>query len=255
MKLKSCIAALGIVLVFSGTSHSAIFSFGSPVTTPEYVSDAARVDILGIKTGMTAKDVKSLLQSNFSKEAIEESEAAFGSYDNRTKNYRSSLSVEKHTKSSKDTVSVALGSPSISGETIMVFRSTELDYSKPRPTVDALVAQMSEKFGKPALVNRQWGQVGLEWHYGSGSCKEITNLHPYDFYSPLQIKDYMKEEKSGCDVIVKASIRATPFANDGRARFVDVAVYDIKRRVINAKADSRLLKAMMVNSKLASKAN
>jgi len=40
MKVKSCVAALGIALAFASTSHAAKFSFGRPVTTPEYVSDA-----------------------------------------------------------------------------------------------------------------------------------------------------------------------------------------------------------------------
>ncbi|WP_315922061.1 hypothetical protein [Mesorhizobium sp. SP-1A] len=247
MKVKSCFAALGIVLAFASTSHATKFSFGRPAITPEYVSDAARVDILGIKPGMKAKEVKAVIRLHFPGEKIEEASAAFGSGENQTRRYRSGLTVSKTTKSSKDTISVEFGSPGIGSEATLVTRSSELNYKRQRPTIDAMVAQMTKEFGTPATVDKTRNAVSLEWHYGSGSCKRISNLHPYEFYSPLQGKDYMKEAKSGCDVIVKASIRATPFANDGRARFVDVAVYDIKRRAINAKVDARLLKVMQDN--------
>lgn len=144
------------------------------------------------------------------------------------------------TLDNNDVVGITFGSPNISGQIIAISRYLAFDLEKSRPTMEAMVEQLEQKYGKALTREKDEysSDLTLTWNFG-GQCGDVSKNHN-GIYSPNEFATYISEYDAGCDVVVEASVQEAPRTNDGKTRWVNISIVDIKRRSINARADFEL---------------
>ncbi|MDW9481947.1 hypothetical protein GOB57_25180 [Sinorhizobium meliloti] len=251
-----------LVLAFASLAASPALAIDN-YTIPETVDQSAvsvvdrPVDIIGIEAGMSASDALAILAKDYGGEdKIERFHMKIGTRQVQSQQfdtYYTGGSVLKQGMAEVYLVSPAAGNRVFAARRIVNFKVEE-----GLPGVDAIKAQLIEKYGKPSLVNPHPYAKEHEaffWYLGGkGECTDQYGVctTPYDggpsggaggvlgSYDVAKTEDYEQALAYGADVVVAATMRSAYGYPDG-VQTLTVSFVDLKLRAKSARADYDLV--------------
>lgn len=182
------------------------------------------IDVLGIRPGMTAEQVKGILSKEYGGETTEEQTSIVSQHNGievRSRPYLSGLTAAK----GEDRIKVVFGTPGTGSTAVAVTRT--LTFSEPRnaPRLDAIQAQLEAKYGPQSQAG---GGARSAWVYdASAQVRCAYNACPFAFgsFSPSDARPYQQSVARGQHLIIQADLYAHR-GDPGRARMLKVTVDD-----------------------------
>jgi hypothetical protein len=218
---------------------------------------AQQVDIISIRSGMAAADALSILGKDYGGEdKIDRFNMKIGTRQVQSQQFDVYYEGGDILKAGK--AEVYLTSPVSGNRVFAANRIVNFKVENGLPTVDAIKAQLIQKYGPPSVVNPEPFKKGNEamfWYLGGkGECTEKYEIctTAYDGgpsggaggvhggYNISKTADYERAAKFGADVVVSARIQTAYGYPDG-VRSLQVTFVDLNLRARSARADFDLL--------------
>jgi hypothetical protein len=213
------------------------------------------IDIVGLKPGQSAADVKDILKERFGE--FRGQSMRIGTDQVSSEKFDVTYAAGQR---DKEQVQVFLTSPSAGNQVFAAGRVLDFRTSDGLPAITDLVAKLSEKYGEPTNFTPE-GRKGptAVWYLGSkGKCdlKDTISYRPSwicdepyfsyrlndgKVYNIRAAQEYADTMNAGADVILVAKF--TSFDHNGKANSMAVSFVDVKRRGLSLEADLKLIDA------------
>jgi hypothetical protein len=246
-----------LVLAFATLASSPALAIDE-YTITETVGEAAvsavdrPVDIIGIKAGMSASDALAILAKDYGGEdRIDRFHMKVGTRQVQSQQFDSYYSGGELLK--KGMAEVYLVSPAAGNKVFAARRIVNFKVEDGLPSVAAMKAQLTEKYGKPS-VDDTVKRGALFWYIGGkGECKGTDVCEwAYDggpnggaggvlgSYDVSKTEDYERATTYGADIVVVANLRTAYGYPDG-VQSLAVSFVDLNLRAKSARADYDLV--------------
>lgn len=204
------------------------------------------IDVLGIKPGMSAEQVKEILAQEYGGETSEERSIISSkhySVEMRSRPYLSALTAAK----SGDRIKVVFGTPGTGSTVVAVTRTLTFGDPRSAPRLDEVQAQLEAKYGPQSQAR---GGTRSAWVYdGSAQVRCTSNACPlaYGSFSPDNARFYQQSMAKGQHLVIQAdlyghrgdpsragTLKVTLDDQAGKARTLEEAFKQIRAAAVDA---------------------